>query len=183
MCKVSLLKARISILSRLLQCFLKVLQNRSEKLKNAFPKTRNAILLGVFNDFQTSHTIFTIKLQTFEVRDSELHFARQKQCFGAKLCARLLKKRSPSPKVVPNRSEKAKKIKKTKNIELYTVRPIWPASGTSLWRQPACVLSYIIRIFTADEKQSKKQKTKNCILYGQFGLPPGPPFGGTEHTF
>ena len=116
-CKVSLLKARISILSRLLQCFLKVLQNRSEKLKNAFPKTRNAILLGVFSDFQTSHTIFTIKLQTFEVQDSELHFARQKQCFGAKLCARLLKKRSPSPKVVPNRSQKAKKLQKTKNIE------------------------------------------------------------------
>ena len=82
MCKVSLLKARISILSRLLQCFLKVLQNRSEKLKNAFPRARIAILLGVFSDFQTSHTIFTIKLQTFEVRDSELHFARQKQCFG-----------------------------------------------------------------------------------------------------
>ena len=103
MCKVSLLKARISILSRLLQCFLKVLQNRSEKLKNAFPKAIIVILLGVFSDFQTS--------QTCEVRDSEPHFARQKQCFGATLCARLLKKRSPSPKVVPNRSEKAKKFK------------------------------------------------------------------------
>ena len=117
MCKVSLLKARISILSRLLQCFLKVLQNRSEKLKNAFPKARIAILLGVFSDFQTSHTIFTIKLQTFEVRDSELHFARQKQCFGATLCARLLKKRSPSPKVAPNRSQKAKILRKNTNLE------------------------------------------------------------------
>ena len=117
MCKVSLLKARISILSRLLQCFLKVLQNRSEKLKNAFPRARIAILLGVFSDFQTSHTIFTIKLQTCEVRDSEPHFARQKQCFGATLCARLLKKRSPSPKVPPNRSEKANNLRKNKNLE------------------------------------------------------------------
>ena len=117
MCKVSLLKARISILTRLLQCFLKVLQNRSEKLKNAFPKVIIVILLGVFNDFQTSHTIFIIKLQTFEVRDSELHFTRQKQCFGATLCARLLKKRSPSPKVAPNRSQKAKILRKNKNLE------------------------------------------------------------------
>ena len=81
-CKKSNLKGRFLTLSRVLQCFLKVLQNRSEKLKNAFPKAIIAILLGVFIDFQTSNTIFAIKLQTFEGRDSELHFARQKQCFG-----------------------------------------------------------------------------------------------------
>ena len=117
MCKISRLKGRIMTLSRVLQCFLKVLQNRSEKLKNTFPRAIIAILLGVFNDFQTSNTFFTIKLQTCEVRDSEPHFARQKQCFGATLCARLLKKRSPSPKVAPNRSQKAKILRKNKNLE------------------------------------------------------------------
>ena len=75
-CKISRLRNRIVILSRLLQCFLKVLQNRSEKLKNAFPRARIAILLGVFSDFQTSHTIFTIKLQTFGGLIFEVHFAR-----------------------------------------------------------------------------------------------------------
>ena len=114
MCKVSPLKCKNLILSRLLQYFLKVLQNRGEKLKNVFSRAFCARLVGKNSDFRTAHTIFTTKLQTFEVRDSELHFARQKQCFGAKLCARLLKKRSPSPKVVPNRSEKAKIYEKTK---------------------------------------------------------------------
>ena len=81
-CKVSSLKCRISILSRLLQYFLKVLLNRSEKLKNIFSRAFCARLVGKFSDFRTAHIIFTTKLQTFEVRDSELHFARQKQCFG-----------------------------------------------------------------------------------------------------
>ena len=81
-CKVSSLKCRISILSRLLQYFLKVLQNRGEKLKNVFSRAFCARLVGKNSDFRTAHTIFTTKLQTFEVRDSELHFARQKQCFG-----------------------------------------------------------------------------------------------------
>ena len=116
-CKVSRLEGRNLTLSRVLQYFLKVLQNRGEKLKNVFSRAFCARLVGKNSDFRTAHTIFTTKLQTFEVRDSELHFAWQKQCFGAKLCARLLKKRSPSPKVVPNRSEKAKKQGKTKNIE------------------------------------------------------------------
>merc|ERR1712078_231643 len=56
-----------------------------------------------------------------------------------------------------------KKTKKTKNIELCMVRPIWPPSGTSLWRHRACVLSCIIRIFTAHGKKNKK--TKNIELY------------------
>ena len=81
-CKISRLKGRIMTLSRVLQCFLKVLQNRSEKLKNAFPRAIISILLGLYNHFRTTHTIFTIKLQTFGGRDSEVHFARQKQCFG-----------------------------------------------------------------------------------------------------
>merc|ERR1712078_519584 len=55
------------------------------------------------------------------------------------------------------------KNKKTKNIELYIVRPIWPPSGTSLWRQRACDLLCIIRIFTAHGKQFKK--IKNIELY------------------
>ena len=76
------MKCRMSILSRLLQYFLKVLQNRSEKLKNAFPIEIISILLGFCNHFRTTHTFFTIKLQTFGGRDSEVHFARQKQCFG-----------------------------------------------------------------------------------------------------
>ena len=39
--------------------------------------------------FRIVDTFFTINLQTFEGRNSEVHFARQKQCFGEHLCARL----------------------------------------------------------------------------------------------
>ena len=67
MCKVSLLKARISILSRLLQCFLKVLQNRSEKLKNAFPKAIIVILLGVFSDFFQHFSFHFFHLKSLSV--------------------------------------------------------------------------------------------------------------------
>ena len=35
-----------------------------------------AILLGFFNDFRTTHTIFIIKLQTFGGLIFEVHFAR-----------------------------------------------------------------------------------------------------------
>merc|ERR1712078_809060 len=55
-----------------------------------------------------------------------------------------------------------------KNNELYMVRPIWPPSGTSLWRVPACVLSCIVRIFTAHGKKIKKQKHR--IGYGTANL-------------
>ena len=132
MCKVSLLKARISILSRLLQCFLKVLQNRSEKLKNAFPKTRNAILLGVFSDFQTSHTIFTIKLQTFEVRDSELHFARQKQCFGenyAPDCCKSGPLRQKWCQTAARKRKNSKKLKTSRNAGGKSPAPIRHKAG------------------------------------------------------
>ena len=39
--------------------------------------------------FRIVDTFFTINLQTFEGRNSEVHFARQKQCFGEHPCARL----------------------------------------------------------------------------------------------
>ena len=39
--------------------------------------------------FRIVDTFFTISLQTFEGRNSEVHFARQKQCFGEHPCARL----------------------------------------------------------------------------------------------
>ena len=39
--------------------------------------------------FRIVDTFFTINLQTFEGRNSEVHFAQQKQCFGEHLCARL----------------------------------------------------------------------------------------------
>ena len=62
-CKVSSLKCRISILSRLLQYFLKVLQNRSEKLNNLFSRAFCARLIGKNSDFRTAHTTFTTKLR------------------------------------------------------------------------------------------------------------------------
>ena len=89
MSKVPRLKCRIWTLSRDLQCFLKVLQNRSEKLKSDIPSAILSISLGFYNDFRIVDTFFTINLQTFEGQNSEVHFARQKQCFGEHLCARL----------------------------------------------------------------------------------------------
>ena len=75
-----------------------MLQNCSEKLKNAFSSTIYSILLRFSSSFQASHTIFTIKLQTLGLRNSELHFARQKQCFGEQPCPRL------QPQPFPSRS-------------------------------------------------------------------------------
>ena len=79
-CKISRLKGRIMTLSRVLQCFLKVLQNRSEKLKNAFQRAIISILLGFLSDFRSTHTILIINMQTFGGLIFEAHFARQKQC-------------------------------------------------------------------------------------------------------
>merc|ERR1712078_338438 len=51
-----------------------------------------------------------------------------------------------------------------KNNELFMGTPIWPLSGTSLWRHRACVLLCLIRIFTAHGKKIKKNK-KHRIVY------------------
>ena len=88
-CKISRLKGRIMTLSRVLQCFLKVLQNRSEKLKNAFPRAMIQYYWDIFNGFRITRTIFTIKLQAFGEWIFDFHFARQKQRFGEQPCARL----------------------------------------------------------------------------------------------
>ena len=80
MCKKRSRQCDILSFRRVLQCFLKVLQNRSEKLKSAFPTPILSILLGFLSDFRSAHTILTINMQTFGGLIFEAHFARQKQC-------------------------------------------------------------------------------------------------------
>ena len=53
-CKVSRFRNRFSNFARLLQCFLKALQNRSEKLKTTFPRTQFWVSVGFYSAFQTA---------------------------------------------------------------------------------------------------------------------------------
>ena len=68
-CKISRLRNRNVILSLLLQCFLKALQNRSEKLKTTFSKAcfrdhNFEFQQGFIVLFKWPHTESTIKLDT-----------------------------------------------------------------------------------------------------------------------
>ena len=53
-CKVSRFRKRFSNFARLLQCFLKALQNRSEKLKTTFPRTQFWVSVRFYSAFQTA---------------------------------------------------------------------------------------------------------------------------------
>ena len=66
-CKLSRFFCRLLTLSRVLQCILKTLQNRSEKLKSTTWSKQNWLSVDVYSGFWKVHTESTTKPQTFEL--------------------------------------------------------------------------------------------------------------------
>ena len=80
-CEVLRLLNTILIPAGVLQCFLKVLQNRSESAINAFLNVKKVNLKGNYNGFRSAHKKSVIKTDCFEAEHAEGPNTLQKQWF------------------------------------------------------------------------------------------------------
>ena len=80
-CKVLRFLNTILISAGVLQCFLKVLQNRSESGTNAFLKVEKVKLKGNYNGFRSAHKKNAVKTDCFGAEHAEGPNTLQKQWF------------------------------------------------------------------------------------------------------